>query len=92
MADSDAPARPYRSTPPFTHERVPAALLRDHSVRAGARGELVVEEGSLVLVFPGPPERRQRCAPGVPGALPPELPHRVELAGPVRFRVDFYRL
>jgi tellurite resistance-related uncharacterized protein len=47
-------------------------------------------EGTVELVFEDPP-RRQRVSPGAPGLIPPQAWHHVELAGPARMRVEFYR-
>lgn len=79
----------YKSTPVFTEESVPAGLLKDHSLKKGVWGRLVVMDGELRF-----------CEGGVGTVVKPEtlwyiLPevvHNVELSGPVRFRVDFFAL
>lgn len=80
---------PYRRTPEFTEESVPAGLRKDHSTRPGTWGRIHVLEGRL----------RYRVdewkvdtvlTPGEPGVVVPEVLHSVEPLGPVRFFVEFY--
>jgi tellurite resistance-related uncharacterized protein len=81
---------PYKKTPVFTEESLPAGLRNDHSTKAGAWGKIIVEEGTL----------RYRVAslgvdvelsPENLGIVVPEVLHNVEPLGPVRFFVEFYR-
>ena len=82
---------PYKATKLFDEHTVPAGLLADHRTRAGVWGRLEVVEGSLTLCFVAPLDERTQVSAGDWAAIPPELPHHVELEGPVRFRVEFYR-
>ncbi len=81
----------YSETPVFTEETVPAKLTSVHDTKQGVWGKLVVLEGALDDIVPGPPPARQRITPSTYGVIEPAAPHRVELIGPVRFKVEFYR-
>ena len=81
---------PYKQTTVFTEATVPAGLLHDHTTRAGVWARIVVVEGSLRyhvealgLVT--------LLTPDAPGIVAPELAHRIEPVGAVRFLVAFYR-
>lgn len=84
-------AEPYRSTKTFDEHTVPAGLLADHRTNARVWGRLEVLSGSLALCFVEPLDERLTVATGEWAAIPPELPHHVELTGPVEFRVVFCR-
>ena len=78
----------YKSTPEFNEVTVPLGLLKDHSLKCGVWGSLVVLEGSLrfcegALKVEVRPETLWYVLPGVS--------HNVEVVGSVRFRVDFLR-
>ena len=80
---------PYRSTPVFDADTLPAALRREHSTKAGVWGVVRMLEGALRLTFVDPP-RVEILTPEAPGLLPPEQPHFVEALGPMRMQVGFY--
>jgi tellurite resistance-related uncharacterized protein len=82
----------YKVTRIFERETTPAGLLTDHRTKAGVWGRLEVLEGGLALRFLEPLDELASLHAGDLAAIPPELPHRVELSGPVRFRVQFHRL
>ena len=84
-------AKPHRNTPVFDEHSVPDGLLADHRTRAGVWGRLEVLSGSLALCFVDPLDERVVVSAGEWAAIPPELPHHVELLGPVRFQVVFCR-
>jgi tellurite resistance-related uncharacterized protein len=78
----------YKRTPSFTHETVPAGLLRDHHTKPGVWAQIIVEEGKLEYT----------CSrgvfvvrPGIAGIVEPELPHHVRPLSAVRFHVVFLR-
>lgn len=83
------PAQPYKSTPVFDENTLPAAIRSEHRTKQGTWGLLRVIEGRATLVFVDPP-RRLAVAPGQPGEIPPGDTHFVELDGPVRLQVEFY--
>jgi tellurite resistance-related uncharacterized protein len=82
----------YKETRVFTEVDTPAGLLDDHRIKAGVWGRLEVLGGTLRLIFPAPIADAVELAPGEWSAIPPELPHRVELMGSARFKVVFHRL
>jgi tellurite resistance-related uncharacterized protein len=83
-----APA-PYRSTPVFDQDTLPAALRREHRTKPGVWGVIRILEGRLRLDFgDGSPARI--LSPEAPGLLLPDQPHRVEPLGAMRMQVDFY--
>lgn len=81
----------YKSTPVFDQDTVPAGLRRAHSTAAGVWGRIVVHEGSLRYVIEAPETEEHLLAPGTPGIVEPGVPHHVDIAGPVRFCVEFHR-
>ena len=81
---------PFKRTPVFTTDSIPAGLRTNHSTAPGTWAKIVVTEGAL----------RYRIAdlgvdvqlsPREEGIVVPEVPHSVEPAGGVRFYVEFYR-
>lgn len=81
----------HKVTRTFTDQDVPAGLLAEHRTKARVWGRLEVLAGELTLSFAEPLNQRVRVSAGEWAAIPPELVHRVELAGPVEFRVAFHR-
>ena len=92
VAKSPLPANAvnYAETAVFTEETVPAKLTRDHDTKPGVWGRIIVLDGALDYIIPGPPERKQRLSPGRDGIVRPTEPHRVAPVGAVRFKVAFY--
>lgn len=82
-------ARPYRRTADFHEDTVPRGLLGDHSTKAGTWGRLWVEHGALVVCFGAPLHVDVAARPGAPVVIPPQIVHRVRIAGSVRFYVEF---
>ena len=81
----------HRSTPEFDQDSVPAGLLRDHTLKAGSWGRIVVAHGRLRYVV-DPLQRSFDLDPGTVGIVLPEIPHRVTPEGPVSFVVEFWRV
>lgn len=90
MTTTGRPAAPYKRTRTFTEDTLPDAIRGRHRTRAGVRAEVVVEAGTVDLVFPGPPERRETVGPDAPGRIPPQEIHHLETHGPVRLHVAFF--
>jgi tellurite methyltransferase len=82
---------PYRRTPDFSEQSVPAALLADHSTKRGVWGLIHVSSGRLEYHVQSPPERSEVVVPGTPGVIAPEVKHRVACPEPVAFFVEFWR-
>ena len=82
-------AQPYRSTPIFDQETLPAALRRAHSTKAGVWGIVRVLEGRLRYHDEATGEATI-LDPSTPGRIRPQALHHVEPLGAMRMRVDFY--
>ncbi len=80
---------PYRSTPVFDENTLPAALRGEHRTKAGVWGVIEVIEGKLKFSRPDRPGEAI-LVPGRPGLILPEQPHWVEPMGPMRMQVHFY--
>ncbi len=83
-------AAPYRSTPVFDQDTLPAALRARHSTKAGVWGVIRVLEGELLLTYLEPDESSVLLKPGNPGLVLPEQPHFVTPQGPMQMQVDFH--
>lgn len=70
---------------------MPEALARDHTTKRGVWAKIVVLEGTLRYHVGALSTQLDLQAGGAPGVVVPEVPHRVEPLGPVRFRVEFLR-
>lgn len=86
---------PYKRTPTFAEDTIPAGLLNDHQTKEGTWGLIRVEKGELRYIVTDP-----RRAPSEiilskaipPGIVEPTILHRIEPIGAVRFHVEFWRL
>lgn len=65
---------PYKVTPVFDEESLPAAIRNAHNTKAGVWGLLRVLEGEVSLVFHDP-ARSVRVTPDNPASIPPEAVH-----------------
>jgi len=80
---------PYKSTPVFDENTLPAALRKEHRTKAGVWGVIRVLEGRLryrVL----DPVSETILNPDHPGLVLPDQPHFVEPLGAMRMQVEFY--
>lgn len=82
---------PYKRTVDFDEHTVPAGLLHDHTTRAGVWGVIHVLAGQLRYVVEPPLAGERLLVPGDPGIVVPEVLHRVQPVGAVRFFVEFHR-
>lgn len=82
-------AEPYRSTPVFDQDTLPAALRARHSTKAGVWGVIRMLEGELELTYLEP-ESSILLSPENPGVVLPEQPHFVTPRGAMRMQVDFH--
>lgn len=80
---------PYRSSPVFDEDTLPAALRKEHRTKPGVWGVVRMIEGEMALRF-GDDTEDQTLAPGRPGLLLPDQPHWVTPLGKMRMQVDFY--
>lgn len=90
MNASSPELAPYKTTPVFTDQTLPEALRTEHRTKQGTWGLLRVLEGRATLIFVDP-RRVVAVTPGRPAEIPPQATHFVEVSGPVRMQVEFYR-
>ena len=83
-------ASPYKTTPVFDQDTLPQAIRSQHSTKQGVWGLLRVLAGEVRLIFDEPPHAVQ-VTPGNPAPIPPQAAHHVEVDGPMRMQVEFYR-
>lgn len=81
--------QPYRSTPVFDQDTLPAALRRRHDTKAGVWGVIRVLEGELTLTMLDPLSETV-LTPANPGLVLPQQPHFVTPTGPMKMQVDFF--
>lgn len=81
--------RPYKRTPVFDQDSLPAGLRRRHSTKAGVWGLIRVLGGRLLYRILEP---ASECIldSDHPGVVRPTQLHEVEPLGAVRFFVEFY--
>lgn len=84
-----ADVRPYRSTPVFDQDTLPAALRARHDTKAGVWGVIRVLEGRLQLTCLDPVSQSVLTSDN-PGVVLPQQPHFVTPLGPMKMQVDFY--
>jgi len=89
VASPSEVAVPYRTSALFDEVTLPRALLADHALKAGTWAVVRVECGSVGYRQNGN-TAPSTLKPGTPGIIPPEIPHSLELLGPVQLRVEFY--
>jgi truncated hemoglobin YjbI/tellurite resistance-related uncharacterized protein len=89
MLGRSAPDRPYRSTPVFDQDTLPAALRSAHSTKAGVWGVIRVLEGRLRYRIEAS-GTDVTLDPDTPGRIRPCEVHHVEPLGAMRMQVDFY--
>ena len=83
---------PYRRTPEFDERSIPAAFQSEHATKQGVWARIHVLSGALCYHVGAPVDRSLRVDPSSPAFIVPEVPHRVETDGPLRFFVEFYRM
>ena len=85
----------YRRTPEFDETTIPAAFRSEHATKRGAWARIHVVSGTLCYRVGAPIHRAFRigsASPASSAVVVPQLPHRVEPEGPVRFFVEFARV
>ena len=80
---------PYRSTPVFSEQTLPAALRAEHRLKPGVWGVIEVIEGVLEFSVVGQ-DGATILTPRRSGLIIPAQPHWVEPIGAMRMRVHFY--
>ena len=82
----------YRKTRVFNQDTVPPALLNRHTTKAGSWAKIWVISGQLGYRILTKTPEEYRLTPDFSGIVEPQIPHHVELCGPVEFYVEFYSL
>lgn len=80
---------PYKCTPVFDENSLPAGLRQEHRTKAGVWGVIRVFEGRLRYRVLDPVSEMILDADH-PGFVLPEQPHQVEPLGAMQMRVEFY--
>ena len=82
----------YRRTPEFDEMTIPAGLRSEHATKRGVWARIHVASGALRYRVGAPIHRSFRVVPSSGAVIVPEVAHRIEPDGPVRFFVEFYRM
>lgn len=83
------PAQHYKSTPTFDQDSLPAGILRNHSLKRGTWGKLIVLNGEVTF-HEG--QEQWVVTPQAAHVILPEVVHHLEVTGPVSLRVDFLKV
>jgi tellurite resistance-related uncharacterized protein len=78
-----------RTAGPFTDTSLPAALRQRHRVAEGTWGSLRVLEGTAGFELETEPPIARRLVAGDRQAIPPSVPHKLTIEGPVELAIDF---
>ena len=81
----------YRRTPEFDEVSIPDGLRSEHATKRGVWGRIQVIEGGLRYHVDAPVRRSFRVSAASSAVIVPEVRHRVEPDGAVRFFVEFAR-
>ncbi|WP_437574264.1 DUF3565 domain-containing protein [Sorangium sp. So ce887] len=81
----------YSRTAEFDEGTIPGGLRKNHTTKPGVWGVIHVVSGQLRYRIDGLGGREMLLDPESPGTVVPEVLHHVDLHGPVRFFVEFYR-
>lgn len=81
----------FRRTPEFNEATVPPGLTSEHATKRGAWARIHVVSGMLLYHVSAPINRSFRVEPASNAIIVPEVRHRVEPDGPVRFFIEFWR-
>lgn len=82
---------PYKRTPEFTQENVPAGLLHAHQTKELVWAKIVVLEGQLQYTINEPEPEIIILDPSVHGVVEPTVLHEIKPLGKVRFYVEFHQ-
>lgn len=79
---------PYKCTPIFDENTLPAGLRREHRTKSGIWGVIRMFEGRLRYQTLG--QASVILDPDHPGLVLPDVPHLVEPLGAIRMQIEFY--
>ena len=83
--------KPYKKTPEFSQDSVPAGLLKSHATKAGTWAKIVILDGELLYRILEPVVEEIILTPQKHGVVAPQTEHEVVPRGDVRFYVEFYK-
>ena len=81
----------YRRTPEFDEATVPGGLTSEHATKRGVWARIHVVSGVLLYHVGAPINRAFRVEPASSAVIVPEVRHRIEPEGRVRFFIEFSR-
>jgi len=81
----------YSSSPVFDQDSVPQALRKEHRTKPGVWAKAIVSEGPIDFVLESEPDAPITIQAGNFAIAEPEVPHHVNVTGPVKFQLEFYR-
>ncbi len=82
----------YSESPVFTEATIPDGLRSVHRTKADVWGVLRVLEGAVGFQDSEPPGEEERIEASQGRVIEPDVPHRLIVFGPVRLRIEFYRI
>ena len=82
---------PYKRTPEFDEETIPAGLRREHTTKESVWGKIVVLEGRLEYTINEPQQEVIILDQRTYGVVEPTVRHEVRPLGKVRFYVEFHK-
>lgn len=91
MKQLPADVVPYKHTPEFTEETIPAGLLSAHQTKESVWARIVVLEGQLQYTINEPEREVIILSRERHGVVEPTVLHEVKPLGKVRFYVEFHR-
>lgn len=80
----------YRTIGPFDAATLPAGLKAEHRLKPGTWAVLDLTEGSLTFRWDDAAGGQDDLSAPARIAIPPEVPHHLELAGPLLLTVTFH--
>jgi tellurite resistance-related uncharacterized protein len=84
-------SEPYRTIGPFDAQSLPQGLRKEHRLKQGAWGLLVLTAGSLRFAWDDEAGGAEDLAAPASLVVPPQVLHHVEGEGPFELTITFYR-
>ena len=91
MQEMPVEVSPYKRTPTFTQESIPAGLLKAHQTKPSTWGKIIVLRGKLLYRILEPTLEEVHLSPEKFGVVEPSVLHQVQPMGEVSFYVEFHR-
>ena len=82
---------PYKRTPELDERTIPDGLRKDHATKPGVWGVIHVRSGRLRYIVEPPLAGEHVLDDAHRGIVVPEVKHRIDPEGSVRFFVEFHR-